>query len=178
MSTEFGWLSKGSRTGVLLNMAQNIHNVWNSTSSRSLTRIFSVGFYLILYTHSVQFVLFLLTLLILPLSVVKKCRFLDPTQRRISVGRTPLDEWSARRRDLYLTACNTYNKQTSMSLAGLEPAILAGERPLGPAAYFQLLTVAESRRSAKTRLYAVVRIKLLCAFSIALGLINLPSITS
>ena len=28
---------------------------------------------------------------------------LDHTQRRSTVGRTPLDEWSARRRDLYLT---------------------------------------------------------------------------
>ena len=28
--------------------------------------------------------------------------FLDHTQRRSTVGRTPLDEWSARRRDLYL----------------------------------------------------------------------------
>ena len=65
-----------------------------------------------------------------------------------------------------------------MSPAGLETAILAGERPLGPAAYFQLLTVEESRRSAKTKLCAVVRIKLLCAFSIALGPISLPSFTS
>ena len=30
-------------------------------------------------------------------------RFLDHTQRRTTVGRTPLDEWSACRRDLYLT---------------------------------------------------------------------------
>ena len=30
-------------------------------------------------------------------------RFLDHTQRRNTVGRTPLDEWSARRRDVYLT---------------------------------------------------------------------------
>jgi len=29
--------------------------------------------------------------------------FLDHTQRRTTFGRTPLDEWSARRRDLYLT---------------------------------------------------------------------------
>ena len=29
------------------------------------------------------------------------------TQRRTTVGRTPLDEWSARRRDLYLTTHNT-----------------------------------------------------------------------
>jgi len=28
--------------------------------------------------------------------------FSDHTQRRSTVGRTPLDEWSARRRDLYL----------------------------------------------------------------------------
>jgi len=28
--------------------------------------------------------------------------FLDHTQRHSTVGRTPLDEWSARRRDLYL----------------------------------------------------------------------------
>ena len=34
-------------------------------------------------------------------------RFLAHTQRRITVGRTPLDEWSARRRDLYLTTHNT-----------------------------------------------------------------------
>jgi len=29
--------------------------------------------------------------------------FLDHTQRRTTFGGTPLDEWSARRRDLYLT---------------------------------------------------------------------------
>jgi len=34
--------------------------------------------------------------------------------RRTTVGRTPLDEWSARRRDLYLTTHNTHNRQTSM----------------------------------------------------------------
>jgi hypothetical protein len=39
-------------------------------------------------------------------------RFLDHTQRRTTVGRTPLDEWSARRRDLYLTTHNTHNRQT------------------------------------------------------------------
>ena len=37
-------------------------------------------------------------------------RFLDHTQRSITVGRTPLDEWSARRRDLYLTTHYTHNK--------------------------------------------------------------------
>jgi hypothetical protein len=38
-------------------------------------------------------------------------RFLDYTQRRATGGRTPLDEWSARRRDLYLTTHNTHNRQ-------------------------------------------------------------------
>jgi len=37
-------------------------------------------------------------------------RFLDHTQRRITVGKTPLDEWSVRRRDLYLTTHNTHNR--------------------------------------------------------------------
>ena len=35
-------------------------------------------------------------------------------KRRTTVGRSPLDEWSARRRDLYLTTRNTQNRQTSM----------------------------------------------------------------
>ena len=37
-------------------------------------------------------------------------RFLDHTQWRTTVGRTPLDEWWARRKDLYLTTHNTHNK--------------------------------------------------------------------
>jgi hypothetical protein len=56
-------------------------------------------------------------------------RFLDHTQRRTTVGRTPLDEWSARRRDLYLTTHNTYNRQTWMPPVAFEPKISAGERP-------------------------------------------------
>ena len=56
-------------------------------------------------------------------------RFLDHTQRRITVGRTPLDEWSARHRYLYLTTHNIHNRQTSMSPVGSEPTISASERP-------------------------------------------------
>ena len=56
-------------------------------------------------------------------------RFLHRTQRRITVGRTPLDEWSARRRDLYLTTYNTHNRQTTILRVGFEPTISAGERP-------------------------------------------------
>jgi len=57
-------------------------------------------------------------------------RLLDHTQRRTTVGRTPLDEWSARRRDLYLTTHNNHNRQTSMPSVGFEPTISAVERPL------------------------------------------------
>jgi hypothetical protein len=38
-------------------------------------------------------------------------RFLDHTQRLTTTGKTTLDEWSARRRDLYLIAHNTHNGQ-------------------------------------------------------------------
>ena len=55
-------------------------------------------------------------------------RFLDHTQRRTTGGRTPLDEWSARRRDFYLTTYNTHNRQTSMPPVGFEPTVSAGER--------------------------------------------------
>jgi hypothetical protein len=41
-------------------------------------------------------------------------RFLDHTQRRPTVGRTPLDEWLVRSRDLYLTTYDTHNWQTSI----------------------------------------------------------------
>ena len=51
-------------------------------------------------------------------------RFLDRTQRRTAVGRTPLDERSAR-----LTTHNTHNRQTSMPPAEFEPTISAGKRP-------------------------------------------------
>jgi hypothetical protein len=40
--------------------------------------------------------------------------FLDHTRWHSTVGRTSLDEWSARRRDLYLTTHNTDNRQTSI----------------------------------------------------------------
>ena len=56
-------------------------------------------------------------------------RFLDHTQRPTTVGRTPLDEWSARRRDLYLTTHNNHNRQTPMPPVGFEPTIPASEWP-------------------------------------------------
>ena len=54
--------------------------------------------------------------------------FLDHTQRRTTVGRTPLDECSTRSRDFYLTTHDNHNRQITMPPMGLEPTILAGER--------------------------------------------------
>jgi len=36
--------------------------------------------------------------------------------------RTPVDEWSAQSRDLYLTTHNNHKKQPSMNLEGFKPA--------------------------------------------------------
>jgi len=47
------------------------------------------------------------------------------TLRHTTLGRTPLDEWSASCRDLYLTTHNTHNKEKSMPPAGFVPAIPA-----------------------------------------------------
>jgi hypothetical protein len=51
------------------------------------------------------------------------------TLRHTTLGRAPLDEWSARRRDLYLTTHNTHKRQTSMPPAGFETTIPGSERP-------------------------------------------------
>jgi hypothetical protein len=48
--------------------------------------------------------------------------------RRNTVGMTALDEWSARRRDLYLTTYNNHNRNLSMPSTVFETAISAGER--------------------------------------------------
>jgi hypothetical protein len=50
------------------------------------------------------------------------------TLRHITHGMNPLDEWSARRWDLYLTTHATHKRQTSMLLAGFDPEIAASER--------------------------------------------------
>ena len=65
--------------------------------------------------------------------------FLDRTQRRSTVGRTPLDERSARRRDLYLTTHNTHNRQISMPPVGFKPTISAGEWPAEISLYRQFI---------------------------------------
>ena len=55
-------------------------------------------------------------------------RFLDHTRWRITASRTPLDEWSAHRRDLYLTTHDTHNRQTSTPPVGFILTFSAGKR--------------------------------------------------
>jgi hypothetical protein len=50
------------------------------------------------------------------------------TLRHTTFGRIPQDEWSERRRDLYLTTHNYNKRQTSMALARFEPTVPARER--------------------------------------------------
>jgi len=57
------------------------------------------------------------------------------TLRHTTFGRTPLDEWSARHRDVYLTTHNTHTRRPSMVPAGFEPAVPATERPKTHALY-------------------------------------------
>ena len=45
--------------------------------------------------------------------------FLDHTQRRTTVGRTLLDEWLARCRDLYLISLNTHKRKASIPPGGI-----------------------------------------------------------
>ena len=70
-------------------------------------------------------------------------RFLDHIQRRTTVGRTPLDEWSARRREFYLTTHNTHNRQTSMPPGGIRTHDLsrraAADLRLRPRGYWDRL---------------------------------------
>jgi hypothetical protein len=57
------------------------------------------------------------------------CWGFEITVRHTTLGRTSLDEWSARRWNLYLTTHNTHKRETSMLPAGFEPAIPASELP-------------------------------------------------
>jgi hypothetical protein len=53
------------------------------------------------------------------------CQSFTITLRHTTLGRTPLDEWLARRRDLNLRRQNSHKKQTSMPPVGFKPTILA-----------------------------------------------------
>jgi len=69
-------------------------------------------------------------------------RFVDHTQQPTTVGRTPLDEWSACRRDLYLTTHTPLTTDTRPCPGGIRnhnfsmrttADLRLRQRPLGPA---------------------------------------------
>ena len=93
--------------------------------SQQLNKTITIHIYIYTYTY----IFFFLWRCSPTMAMDSFFRFLDHTQRRTTFGRTPLDKWSARRRDLYLTTHNTHNRQTSMPPPGFEPTISAGERP-------------------------------------------------
>jgi hypothetical protein len=51
------------------------------------------------------------------------------TLRHTTLGRTPLEEWTARR-TLYLTTHNNHNRQTALPPKGFASALTESERPL------------------------------------------------
>ena len=51
------------------------------------------------------------------------------TLRHTTRSKTPLDEWSARHRDFYLTTHITHKRKTSMFLSEFNPAISGSDRP-------------------------------------------------
>jgi len=57
------------------------------------------------------------------------CRGFTITLRHTTLGRISLDEWSARRRNLYLKTYNNHKRRTSMPAVGFEPKNPASERP-------------------------------------------------
>ena len=100
-------------------------------------------------------------------------KFLNHTQRRTTVTRTPLGEWSACRRDLYLTTHNAHNRPTSIHPVGFEPTISAGERPqtyaLDRAATgtgFLTYTSSEIYNSCSTFFSSRISVKLLSTYKL------------
>ena len=88
-------------------------------------------------------------------------RFLDHTLRHTTVGRTSLDEWSARRTDLYLTTHINQHRQTSMPSCGIRthnPSKRAAVDPsLRPSGHWDrlLLLWLLSSSSSSSPLYRV-----------------------
>ena len=59
----------------------------------------------------------------------RHCQGFTIMLRHTTLSRTSLDEWSARRRDIYPITYNILKRQTSILPAEFEPTISAGERP-------------------------------------------------
>jgi len=67
-----------------------------------------------------------------PVTETSTWQYVTITFRHTTLGRTPLDKWSASHRDLYLTTHNTHNRQTSIPQAEFEPATPSKRAPADP----------------------------------------------
>ena len=128
MSVSLNFHLKMMQTGIARSILQNVHNVRAKLNVNLLTvyvcvvwrwqhHVETCGVYIFIWPNSRQWA-----------TASSFLRFLDYT-RHTTVGRTPLDEWSVRHRDLYLTTHNSHNRQTSMSSEEFEPTNPASERP-------------------------------------------------
>jgi hypothetical protein len=82
------------------------------------------------------------------------------SHKHTTLGRTPLDEWSALNRDLYLTTHNTHERKTSMPPAGFEPTIPVRERPLTHT--LDIITIIKSRGMRRDLIECTLLIMFLC----------------
>jgi hypothetical protein len=98
-------------------------------------------------------------------------RFLDHTQRRTTVGRTRLDQGSARRRDLYLTAHNS--QQTNIHAPG---GIRAHDLSRRAAAILRLRPCGHSDRQKLIYLLTLL-IYLLLTYLLPMSIILLENLT-
>jgi hypothetical protein len=115
-------------------------NKWNTTNRNRLLSQFSMCMFfpciflilpLLLNVNMNSFACFAVhpsSIYLLTVGVEGFYFSLDHTQTHPTVGRTPLDEGSARRRDLCLVTQTLYKRQTTMPLVGFEPAIPASAR--------------------------------------------------
>ena len=107
--------------------------------------------------------------------------FLSTRNRHSAVGRTPLDEWSTRRRDRYLTTHNTHNRQTSMPRWDWNSQSQQASSRLRPRGQWDRLPVWKYRlqfRTTMTHFYTIlvagsIKLVVYCFYSFALFSVSL-----
>ena len=101
-------------------------------------------------SFAVRFSFFMTSLMGLGLIIVEVLR--SHSFKHATLGRTSLDEWSAR--DLYLATNTTLKKQTSMPPAGFETTVPASEQPQTHALGY-VLRGSDQRARASMRVWAI-----------------------
>jgi hypothetical protein len=115
------WRSSFLRDLLIVNLVAISFQWINRQISRNIWYRYAFGYWIYIYIYS------FLWCCGPTRAMASFLKFLYHTQRHTTVGWTPLDERSARRRDVYLTTHNS--QQTTMPSAEFEPIIPAGERP-------------------------------------------------